>query len=91
MKEAIEQKEPPLAVGKAKQTTTPVSQYRVNIFLAETTPDLGSLRDKIRRHLGQENFGVLPDAFYDRAPAAFKTAMEADLERSLLFVQLLGQ
>ncbi len=90
-KEAAKPDEPPLTVDKAEQAVRPTDQYPVNIFLAETTPDLGDLRDQIRRHLGQEEIGVLPDAFYERAPAAFKTAMEADLERSLLFVQLLGQ
>jgi hypothetical protein len=61
------------------------------VFLAEATPDLDDLRDNLRRHLKQLNIRVLPERHYDRAPDAFRAAMESDLEQSLLFVQLLGQ
>jgi hypothetical protein len=60
------------------------------IFLAEATPDLDDLRDNIRRHLRQMNIRVLPETYYDRAPDAFRTALQADLNQSLLFVQLLA-
>ena len=60
------------------------------VFLAETTPDLDDLRDNIRRYLNQANIRVLPDTYYERAPQAFRAALTADLEQSLLFVQLLG-
>ena len=93
MKRAVEDNlgKPPHAGGRTvKQTAAPADRHPVNIFLAETTPDLSSFRDKISRHLEQEEIGVLPDAFYDRAPTAFKTAMETDLEHSVLFVQILG-
>jgi hypothetical protein len=60
------------------------------IFLAEATPDLDDLRDNIRRYLNQANIRVLPETYYDRTPQAFRTAMTADLDQSLLFVQLLG-
>ena len=60
------------------------------IFLAEATPDLDDLRDNIRRYLNQANIRVLPETYYDRTPQAFRTAMAADLDQSLLFVQLLG-
>src|SRR5262245_49068218 len=48
------------------------------------------LRDNIRRYLNQANIRVLPETYYDRTPNAFRTATEADLEHSLVFVQLLG-
>ena len=60
------------------------------VFLAEATPDLDDLRDNIRRYLTQANIRVLPETYYDRTPQAFRTAMAADLDQSLLFVQLLG-
>jgi hypothetical protein len=60
------------------------------VFLAEATPDLDDLRDNIRRHLKQANIRVLPETYYDRTPNAFRTAAEADLGHSLVFVQLLG-
>jgi len=60
------------------------------VFLAETTPDLDEVRDTIRRYLQQASLRVLPETYYDRTPAAFRSAMEADLAQSLLFVQVLG-
>jgi hypothetical protein len=60
------------------------------VFLAEATPDLDDLRDNIRRYLSQANIRVLPETYYDRTPNAFRTATEADLDHSLVFVQLLG-
>jgi TIR domain len=60
------------------------------VFLAETTPDLDDWRDQIRRYLIQANIRVLPDTHYDRAPQAYRAALAADLDHSLLFVQLLG-
>ena len=60
------------------------------VFLAETTPDLDDLRDNVRRYLNQASIRVLPETYYDRTPNAFRTAMAADLDQSLLFVQLLG-
>jgi hypothetical protein len=38
----------------------------------------------------QADIRVLPETYYDRTPNAFRTAMEADLGQSLVFVQLLG-
>jgi hypothetical protein len=60
------------------------------VFLAEATPDLDDLRDNIRRHLNQATIRVLPETYYNRTPNAFRTAMAADLDQCLLFVQLLG-
>jgi hypothetical protein len=60
------------------------------VFLAETTPDLDEVRDTIRRYLQQASLRVLPETYYDRTPAAFRSSMEADLAQSLLFVQVLG-
>ena len=60
------------------------------VYLAEATPDLDDLRDNIRRYLNQANIRVLPETYYDRTPNAFRTATEADLDHSLVFVQLLG-
>ncbi len=60
------------------------------VFLAEATPDFEDLRENIRRQLQQADIRVLPETHYDRTPQAFRAAMEADLDQSLLFVQLLG-
>jgi len=60
------------------------------VFLAEVTPDLDDLRDNIRRYLTQAIIRVLPETYYERTPNAFRAAMAADLDQSLVFVQLLG-
>jgi hypothetical protein len=80
MQQATEQESP----GPQPANNSPA------VFLAEVTPDLDELRGNIRRYLTQANIRVLPETYYDRTPSAFRTAMEADLNQSLVFVQLLG-
>jgi hypothetical protein len=88
MKQAAE-----IAAAAPSTQAMPESQPMNNspaVFLAEVTPDLDNLRDNIRRYLKQDNIRVLPETYYDRTPNIFRTAMEADLDQSLLFVHLLG-
>jgi len=61
------------------------------VLLAEVTPDLEEYRNNIRRHLEQDAVRVLPEMYYERAPRAYQEAMEKDLSRTTIFVQLLGQ
>jgi TIR domain len=81
MKQAVDHETPP---------EPPPTDSSPAVFLAEATPDLDDWRDNIRRYLNQANIRVLPETYYDRTPQAFRTAMAADLDQSLLFVQLLG-
>jgi hypothetical protein len=60
------------------------------VFLAETTDDLDPVRDDVRRYLDQAGVTVLPNSWYSREPLAFKQAVEKDLAKSDLFVQLLS-
>jgi hypothetical protein len=60
------------------------------VFLAEATDDLDLARDETRRYLHQAGVRVLPDTCYSREPNAFKNALEVDLQKSDLFVQLLS-
>jgi hypothetical protein len=60
------------------------------VFLAETSDDLDPMRDEVRRYLDQAGVRVFPDIAYSREPNAFKQAMEVDLQKSDLFVQLLS-
>lgn len=83
--------ETPDVVPAPQDTPTPASPPTAPaVFLAETTPDLDAVRDTIRRYLQQASIRVLPETYYDRTPAAFRSAMEADLDQGLLCVQLLG-
>jgi hypothetical protein len=88
MKQAAE-----LAAASPGTQEVPGPQPTTNspaVFLAEATPDLDDLRDNIRRYLNQADIRVLPETYYDRTPNAFRIALAADLDQSLLFVQVLG-
>jgi TIR domain len=66
-------------------------ESRAAILLAETTEDLLDHRDTVAVFLRQRGVDVLPFVDYPRASrAAFVSAVQRDLARSLAFVQLLG-
>jgi hypothetical protein len=83
--DAARQDGPP---GTPAATPGPGDPRRL-VYVAETTDDLDPLRDEVVRFLDQFGFGVLPGTWYSRKGAEFEAALQADLERSLLFVQLL--
>jgi hypothetical protein len=60
------------------------------VLLAEVTEDLYFMRLEVQRYLEQHGLTVLPEGSYPRVRAEFTAALEADLARSSLFVQLLG-
>jgi hypothetical protein len=60
------------------------------VFLGVVTENLEILRDGVKRYLVQDGFRVLPECRYPRDGAEFRKATLADLERSILFVQLLS-
>jgi hypothetical protein len=65
---------------------------RPAVYLAEVTEDLEIRRDAVRRHLDQAGFRVLPEAESSRDdPEAYRVAIDADLVRSVVFVQLLSE
>jgi len=59
-------------------------------FLAEVTDDLEFRRLEIRRYLEQQGTLVLPEAGLPLGRAQFEAALDTDLARSRVFVQLLG-
>ena len=66
-------------------------ESRAAILLAETTEDLLDHRDAVAVFLRQHGVDVLPSVVYPRdSRAAFVSAVQRDLARSLAFVQLLG-
>jgi hypothetical protein len=60
------------------------------VLLAEVTDDLEPMRSQVKRYLEQGGVLVLPTVSYPLGRTEFETALEADLRRSNLFVQLLG-
>ena len=59
-------------------------------FLAEVTEDLEFRRLEVRRYLEQQGVLVLPQSSLPLGRAQFEAALDADLARSRVFVQLLG-
>ena len=60
------------------------------VLLAQTTDDLYDERERVRACLDQYGIKVLPENDYPQGGQDFAAAFEADIERSALFVQLLG-
>ncbi|HND54198.1 MAG TPA: TIR domain-containing protein, partial [Pirellulaceae bacterium] len=70
-------------------TATPAA--RRGVLLAEVWGDsLSDQRERLRSHLEDTGLLVLPTDYYSRSPTEFSAALDRDLERSCLFVQLLG-
>jgi hypothetical protein len=60
------------------------------VLLAEVTDDLEFRRDEVQRYLEAHGVLVLPERTYPLGITDFVIALDADLARSRLFVQLLG-
>ncbi len=60
------------------------------VFLAEVTDDLDSRGNALRTYLEQAGYRVLPESWYSRDPEGFVAAVDEDLARSAVFVQLLS-
>ena len=74
-----------------RQNPARTPESRAAILLAETTEDLLDHRDAVAVFLRQQGVDVLPSVDYPRdSRAAFVSAVQRDLARSLAFVQLLG-
>ena len=74
-----------------RQNAARTPESRAAILLAETTEDLLDHRDAVAVFLRQQGVDVLPSVDYPRdSRAAFVSAVQRDLARSLAFVQLLG-
>jgi hypothetical protein len=66
------------------------SEPSVTVFLAETTDDVDSQRNGVKRHLEQGGLRVVPNEWYPRDPKGFAQAVQEDLAQAKLFVQLLS-
>jgi TIR domain len=74
----------------AAQTVPQTNAKRV--FVARTTDDLEAREEELRGYLTQAGLGILPEVWYpETTEQDFRAAMEADLARSAVFVQLLGR
>jgi hypothetical protein len=82
------------ASDQAPQSYHPLTGIRAEdapcVLLAEVTSDLESRRREVQRYLEQQGVLVLPENPYPLGRSEFERAIDADLRRSELFVQLLG-
>jgi hypothetical protein len=69
----------------------PPRNGRKIVFLAETTQALMVDRDAVAAFLLDQGYDICPTRFYSRDPTVFARAMDNDLARAALFVQLLGE
>jgi hypothetical protein len=80
----------PAPVSSFRPLTGARADGAPTILLAEVTDDLEFKRLEVQRYLEQHGLNVLPEASYPLGRAEFEAALDADLARSSLFVQLLG-
>lgn len=73
-----------------KAADAPAPDAAPTVFLAEVTDDLLPSANALRSCLEQAGVKVLPETWYPREPQAFAQAVDEDLARSSLFVQLLS-
>jgi hypothetical protein len=64
---------------------------RATVYLAETTPDLREVRNRIADDLKQRNYEVLPNIILDRDSANYRSQVTDFLQRSALSIHLLGE
>jgi hypothetical protein len=61
------------------------------VYLADVTEDLEDMRDGVKSYLNQAGFGILPGVNYPDDLDGYTSAIDADLVRSTIFVQLLSE
>jgi len=61
------------------------------VYLADVTEDLEDVRDGVKSYLNQAGYMILPQANYPDDPDGYTAALDADLARATLFVQLLSE
>jgi MinD-like ATPase involved in chromosome partitioning or flagellar assembly len=78
--------------GRAASAPAADAQSRhVNVYLAETTPDLDAERMIVKRELQQQGYSVLPDRPLPRDLDGLRQAVSADMDRCRLSVHLVGE
>jgi hypothetical protein len=73
------------------EEVVPVPPATATVYLADVTEDLEDVRDGVKSYLNQAGYMILPQANYPDDPDAYTAALDADLARATLFVQLLSE
>jgi hypothetical protein len=70
----------------------PVPAEIEHVFLARSAGDMETREEELNGHLTQAGFRILPETWYrEDNEQEFRAAMQADLQRCSVFVQLLGK
>ena len=77
-------------ISDSPTAASPFLDARATVFLAEATDDLDDRHDEVRRYLVQMGLTTLPQVLFPNDEDDFRRTVTADLEQSLLFVQLLS-
>jgi hypothetical protein len=81
-----------LKVIKADQQGSSPAAPNVTVFLARATDDMADREDELKSYLTQAGLSILPETWYPRDDEpAFRAAMDADLARCKVYVQLLSR
>ena len=78
-----------LIVPEAGRPAATTSEESARVYLAECTPDMDEWRERLKIHLEDMGWSVLPDAPYPQDQ--YEALLTEDLRRSRAFVQLLGR
>ncbi len=70
--------------------TDETDETALTVYLADTTSDLKTQRDMIRRELTEHGFRVLPDSVHPLVEEDFVSAVQQDLDQSVLACHLVG-
>jgi hypothetical protein len=79
------------ALGDVQPEPVPIPTSRAVVYLAEVSDDLEDLRDEVKRYLSQAQYQVLPERRYPDDIAGFEEAVRANLDRCVVYVQLLSE
>jgi nucleotide-binding universal stress UspA family protein len=79
------------AAAEASAPAEAAAPDRPAVFLAEVTDDLDAESDSLRRTFEQAGLAVLPTTWYPREPEAYRQALDVDLAKAKVFVQLLSE
>ena len=79
-----------IRLREMRNGTAPAREIKHTVVLGQVTEDLEHLREQVRRHLEPFGIEVLPSQYYPQGATEFEAAFKADLARSELFIQLIG-
>jgi hypothetical protein len=79
-----------IAEAGGSKARTEADPAQAPVFLAEVTDDIDDKRQQVINYLEQQKLRVIPQKLYPREAGEFQAAVDEDLAKCKLFVQLLS-